>query len=104
MIAVLAAFAPHARPVPGRWALVIGISDYVNFGPEIGGDLPGARNDALAMRDVLIARYGFTEPNVHLVLDRDATRARIESELKNWLPSVVKPGDLVVVFFAGHGS
>ena len=104
MVALLAAFAPHARPAPGRWALVIGISDYVNFGPEMGGDLPGARNDALAMRDVLVARYGFADANIHLVLDREATRARIESELKTWLPSVVKPGDLVVVFFAGHGS
>ena len=103
-VGLLAAFAPHARPAPARWALLVGVSDYINFGPEIGGDLPGARNDALAMRDVLVARYGFEESNIHLVLDKDATRARLESELKTWLPSVVKPGDLVVVFFAGHGS
>ena len=103
-VGVLAAFAPHARPAPARWALLIGISDYVNFGSEIGGDLPGARNDALAMRDVLVARYGFEQSNIHLVLDQAATRARIVSELKSWLPSVAKPGDLVVVYYAGHGS
>src|SRR5687767_9039678 len=56
------------------------------------------------MRDVLVARYGFAESNIHLVLDKDATRARLESELKSWLPSVVKPGDLVGFYFAGHGS
>jgi hypothetical protein len=103
-VAVLAAFAPHARPAPARWALIVGISDYVNFGSEIGGDLPGARPDALAFRDVLVARYGFTDSNIHLVLDREATRDRIITELKTWLPSVAKPGDLVVFFYAGHGS
>ncbi len=103
-VALLAGFAPHTRSAPARWALIVGVSDYINFGNEIGGDLPGARNDALGFRDVLVARYGFTEPNIHLVLDREATRARIEREMKEWLPSVVKPGDLVVFFFAGHGS
>jgi hypothetical protein len=103
-VALLAGFAPHARTAPARWALIVGVSDYINFGAEIGGDLPGARNDAIGFRDVLVARYGFTESNIHLVLDREATRARLERELKEWLPSVVKPGDLVVFFFAGHGS
>ena len=103
-LAALVGFAPHTRTAPTRWALVVGVSDYINFGSEIGGDLPGARNDALGFRDVLVARYGFTDSNIHLVLDRSATRDRIVSELKQWLPSVVKPGDLVVFFFAGHGS
>ena len=103
-VALFAGFAPHARSAPNRWALIVGVSDYINFGAEIGGDLPGARNDALGFRDVLVARYGFTESNVHLVLDHDATKARIEKEMKEWLPAVVKPGDLVVFFFAGHGS
>jgi hypothetical protein len=103
-LAALAGFAPHTRSAPTRWALVVGISDYINFGSEIGGDLPGARNDALGFRDVLVARYGFSESNIHLVLDRAATRERIVTEMKQWLPSVVKPGDLVVFFFAGHGS
>src|SRR5687768_4865446 len=39
-----------------------------------------------------------------MILDQEATRDRIVSELSTWLPSVVKPGDLVVFFFAGHGS
>jgi hypothetical protein len=103
-LAALVGFAPHSRTAPTRWALIVGVSDYINFGEEIGGDLPGARNDALGFRDVLVARYGFTDSNIHLVLDRAATRDRIVSEMKQWLPSVVKPGDLVVFFFAGHGS
>jgi len=103
-VALLAAFAPHTRTAPNSWALIIGISDYINFGDEIGGDLPGARFDALGFRDVLVARYGFPNENIRLLLDHDATRDRITTELGQWLPSVVKPGDLVVVFYAGHGS
>jgi metacaspase-1 len=100
---LLAAFTPHTR-TPVSYAVIVGVSDYANFGPEIGGDLPGARNDARDFRDVLIAQKGFAAENIHMVLDQEATRDRIVSELSTWLPSVVKPGDLVVFFFAGHGS
>ena len=104
VVAVLAAFAPHTRPAPTSYALIVGISDYMNFGSEIGGDLPGARNDAIAYRDVFIAQKGFAPENIHMLLDHEATRANIIREFKEWLPSVVKPGDLVVFAFAGHGS
>jgi hypothetical protein len=100
---LFAAFTPHTR-TPTSYAVIVGISDYMNFGPEIGGDLPGARNDARDFRDVLIAQKGFQPANIHMVLDGEATRERIVSELGTWLPSVVKPGDLVVFYFAGHGS
>lgn len=103
-VAVVAAFAPHTRPAPTSYALIVGISDYANFGSEIGGDLPGARNDAIAYRDVFIAQKGFAPANIHMLLDTEATRANIIREFKEWLPSVVKPGDLVVFAFAGHGS
>jgi hypothetical protein len=104
LVGVLAAFAPHDRTAPNSWALLIGVSDYMYFDDEIGGDLPGAAPDAMRMRDVLLARWGFQDDHIRLVLDREATRERIVRELTDWLPSVVKPGDLVFVFFAGHGS
>ena len=102
--AALCGFLSHGRAAPDRWALIIGISDYVNFQDEIGGDLPGASLDAQRMRDVLISRWGFDASHVRLVLDTDATRERIRHELTDWLPSVVQPNDLVVFYFAGHGS
>jgi len=98
------AFGPPERTTPAKWALVVGISDYTHFGDEIGGDLPGAANDARAVADVLINRYGFDPDNVKLVLDGEATRDRLVSELSGWLPSVARPGDLVWFYFAGHGS
>ncbi len=103
-VALFVAFGPPERTTPEKWALVIGISDYMHFGDEVGGDLPGAANDARAVADVLINRYDFDPDNVRLVLDHDATRARMVSELTEWLPSVARPGDLIWFYFAGHGS
>lgn len=100
---VLGASGP-AAPAPSTWAVVVGINDYINFGDEIGGDLRGAVNDALAMRDVLVARHGVPSDNILMLLDHDATREAIKAALTEWLPSVVRPGDLVIFYFAGHGS
>lgn len=101
---LVGAAAPHSDYTPGHWALIVGISDYQNFEDEIGGDLPGAVNDALAFRDVAVARFGVPVENVRLILDHEATRANIEGAFTEWLPSVVGPQDVVFVFFAGHGS
>lgn len=95
---------PRLADEPRRWAVVVGAGDYAHFGDEEGGDLPGAAADARAMRDVLVGRWGFPEEGVHLLLDSAATRERIRYELAEWLPSVAKPGDLVVFYFSGHGS
>ena len=102
-VGLFAAFTPHTR-TPNSYAVIVGISDYANFGNEIGGDLPGARNDARDFRNVLIAQKGFQPENIHMLVDLDATRAHIVDQFKTWLPSVVQPGDLVVFYFAGHGS
>jgi len=101
---LVSAAAPHSSYAPNHWALIVGISDYQNFGDEIGGDLPGAVNDANAFRDVAVSRFGVPPENVRLILDAEATRANIEAAFTEWLPSVVGPNDLVWVFFAGHGS
>ncbi len=103
-VTLFVAFGPPERTSPAKWALVIGISDYTHFGDEIGGDLPGAANDARAIADVLVNKYDFAPGNVKLVLDGAATRARLETEMTEWLPSMARPGDLIWFYFAGHGS
>ena len=42
----LLAFGPQERTDLTHWALVVGISDYINFDDVEGGDLPGAEHDA----------------------------------------------------------
>lgn len=97
-------FLPHQGRQPVRWALIVGVGDYLHYGREPGGDLNGPPNDARNMHEVLTARWGFAEENVRLLLDLDATRAAIEGSLTEWLPSVVQPGDLVLFYYSGHGS
>jgi len=100
----LMAFGPQERTSLTHWALLIGISDYINFADVEGGDLPGAEQDARRMRDVLVMKGYVPEQNVRLLLNRDATRAAIQSAITGWLADNARPGDNVTIFFAGHGS
>lgn len=100
----LMAFGPQERTTLTHWALLIGISDYINFADVEGGDLPGAEQDARRMRDVLVMKGYVPEQNIRLLLNRDATRAAIQSAITGWLADNARPGDNVTIFFAGHGS
>jgi Caspase domain/Domain of unknown function (DUF4384) len=100
----LMAFGPQERTTLTHWALLIGISDYINFEGVEGGDLPGAEQDALRMRDVLVMKGYVPQQNVRMLLNRDATRAAIQKGITGWLAQNARPGDNVTIFFAGHGS
>ena len=100
----LLAFGPEERTALTHWAFIVGISDYINFDNVEGGDLPGAEHDARRIRDVLVMRRGFPEENTRILLNHDATKAAIEEGVTGWLVENARPGDNVVIFFAGHGS
>lgn len=87
-----------------RWAVVVGVGDYLHLEDVEGGDLHGAAGDARAFRDVLVHRWGFPERNVRLLLDGAATQRAMEEAVVGWLGSRVAPGDNVVIYFAGLGS
>ena len=100
----LLAFGPNKRVASTHWALIVGISDYIHFGDEAGGDLPGAERDARVVRDVLVERWGFPEENIRMLLNHEATQAAITEGMTEWLPAHARPGDQITIFFAGHGS
>jgi hypothetical protein len=100
----LLAFGPGERTALTHWALLIGVSDYIHFDDVEGGDLPGAEHDALGVRDYLLSQKDFPRENVRVLLNHDATKAAIEDGITGWLRERVRPGDNVVIFFAGHGS
>lgn len=89
--------------VPKSYALVVGVSEYKNLAPKEQLAFTGA--DAEAMYNILISREGgnFPAENVHKLVGPRATLANIKKELEQWLPSVTKDDDRVVVYFAGHG-
>jgi hypothetical protein len=83
------------------YALVIAIANY-HAVPR----LPAAvQNDARDIRLALISpsQCGYASANVRLMLDGEATLAKIRANL-SWLASVVGPNDSVVIYFSGHGA
>lgn len=87
-------------------ALLVGVSDY----PTLPADVertPGARNDVLLMREVLLRR-GFRHDRIGTLADglpdaQPPTRANILQALDD-ISAAVEPGDTVLVHFSGHGS
>ena len=92
-----------APTVPRGYALVIGVGEYPNLPESL--QLSFAESDAEAMYDVLISHEAgaFPPENVRMLVGERASLAAIRRELEEWLPSVARPEDRVVVYFAGHG-
>lgn len=91
LIAVCALAATTAAAAPNRYAFVVGNAQY-----EHADLLRNARNDAADMGAVM-RELGFTVVEVI-----DADLARFDSALAETVARV-KPGETVVVYFAGHG-
>jgi len=93
-----------------RHALVIGINDYPflrrldALGKVLEShDLQGCVNDAEAVAQVLCQRFLFPSSQVLLLRNEQATRSGIIAAMSGLLDRVGLD-DLVVFYFAGHGS
>jgi len=87
-----------------KYAVFVGINDYLAYEDEPGGDLQGAERDALSMRTVLTERWGLREENTRTLLSRAATKDAIRDVITGWLTAQAGPGDLAIFYFAGHGA
>lgn len=87
---------------PNKWAVVIGISRFQHLTPD--QHLQFADRDAEAF-DAFIRSPrggGFPEENVRLLVNEQATLARIRETLQ-WLSRSVKRNDRVYFYLAAHG-
>jgi len=95
-------------PRVGRWAVVIGISDYkydTRRDPVKGiPDLRFADRDARAFAQFLMSPEGGAFPADHVVLltDRNATIKEVRKAISDFLARSLED-DLVIIFYAGHG-
>jgi serine/threonine protein kinase len=89
---------PAQRPV--LHLLAIGVDDYLQKGLKLGFAVNDARELAQAFQDH--ARGVFQKVEATVITDQQATRPNI-SEWLTGIGKKTKPGDLVVVFFSGHG-
>lgn len=94
---------PVSAAVPRSYALIIGIARYQNLPAE--AQLKYSERDAEAIYSILISPEGgnFRAENVHKLVGPRATLANVKKEIEQWLPSVTKDDDRVLIYFAGHG-
>jgi len=91
----------------GRHALLVGCTKYPSL--PLGQQLRGPANDVVLMRQLLIARFGFTAKQIVTLAERQTsqnrkpTRENIVREFER-LTRVVRQGDRVVILLSGHGS
>lgn len=79
-------------------ALLVGINDYKQI-----NDLSGCINDVTNVRDILLKYFGFTVPDIRVLVDSRATKANILNRLK-WLLTRAKKGDTLIFHYSGHGT
>jgi len=110
LMAMVLFLGSHASKAETRRALIIGIHKYEYKeapvdNPRQFKNLDGPVNDARSMRDLLVSdKFGFKNENITLITEDDAaTRERILNEL-NKLVKVSEAGDVVVIYYSGHGS
>ncbi len=91
---------PKARykTYPDDWGIIIGIQEYSNL-----PDVDYARKDAIVVKEYFNKIIGIPENNIILLIDTYATKSKIESYLKDYLPRNVQKNSTVYVYFAGHG-
>ena len=87
------------KPNPNDWALIIGIENYASL-PSVDY----AKKDALMVKEYFIKIFGVPEENIIFLFDGDATKARLEGFLKNYIPKNVGEDTILYVYFAGHGA
>lgn len=86
-----------------KYALLVGINNYYEQPGKISSEsLKGSVNDADAIRNLLINKFGFSSRNIDTVYNATATRDNIISALKQKLDQCHK-GDIMVFYYSGHG-
>jgi hypothetical protein len=78
-------------------ALLIGIGNYQQR------TLEGPAYDVKALTRELIEHYDFKRINVRTLVNQDAGKFRILSEMER-LVQISRPGDRVFIYFSGHGT
>ena len=97
---------PAAKKPPvadNQWALLVGVSQY----PGQIQSLTFPRDDAGAIKDLLVSAAGLPEDHIRLLTDTGAgdakaTKQNILAAIDSFAPRV-QPGHEVIVFLAGHG-
>jgi hypothetical protein len=90
-------------------ALIVGIDVYNPANEQLAssrgewGNLDGCVNDAKAISDIITSRFGFENNNIKSLFNQEASRDAIIKEIENLIDKAQK-GDVIFIYYAGHGS
>lgn len=86
-----------------KHALLIAINDYYEAkGKRSSESLKGPLNDARAIKNLLITKFGFSNKLIDTVYNESATRDNIIAAIKKKIAEC-KPGDQMFLYYSGHG-
>lgn len=83
-----------------RTALLVGIGDYE--GTRF--DLSAAQNDLCIMRHVLMEKFGFSDSEIKILYDAEATREKILSSIRSDLIEAGGEDTVALFYYSGHGA
>ena len=90
-----------------RFGIFFGVSDHM-FNTDIeavtgrGMNLSSPHRDARQLADVM--REVGQVADLRIYTNDQATRKNLETAMTQWLPSVSRPGDTVIIYYSGHGG
>lgn len=95
---------PPSPPTPParRFGLFVGIGKYQR--PEFVHTHVELENSARVIHRNMLKLGGIEQDRARLLINEQATKAKIEESLTKWLPQVTQPGDTVFVYFSGHAG
>ncbi len=110
LLICIASFYPFVL-AQKKHALIIGINTYKPANAILSSskaarnwrNLDGCVNDANAIKDLVMAKYAFAATDIKTLFNEEAGREAIISQLKNLVQTAQK-GDVVFIYYAGHGS
>lgn len=82
-----------------KYGLIIAIGDYPS---KTGWSTISSVNDVPLIKQALL-NQGFNEKNLSILINEAATKAGIIKAIEN-LKAKIKPGDIIVIHFSGHGQ
>ncbi len=81
-----------------KWAILIGIEKYRNAAPATYSS-----HDAVLMKEYLSKFAGVPDENIFLITDDHATKTEMEILIQDRIKRLIKEGDTVYFYYAGHG-
>lgn len=83
------------------YSVIVGINRYSD--PSVS-NLSYARADAEVLANLIEDKIHPSERQVRLLLDEDATKRNITVAIGEELPRIASPDDVILLYFASHGS